>query len=330
MRYCTLSTMARSPSRGSTEIVAVTGGASDVAQLLVPRLCEDDRVSKILAIDVAQPAFTHPKVVFRRVDLTQPSADAALARELDDAGCTALCHLAFLTSRVHSSALRHELEVFGSMQVLSALEQSRVRRLVLPSLTLLYGAAPRSPALLEESAALRGCAGSRFVNDKVEIEREVDKFATRRPQTQVLVLRLAPIVGPHLNNPATRWLRARILPTVLGFDPPWQLLHEEDAVAVLLHALFTESRGTFNVAAQGLSSLSALVRHSGGSAVPLPGPLARAALKVLDAFGIASVPLPLMDYLKFGWVADDRRSRAELGFEPRYDVVEAAASLRGI
>ena len=43
--------------------------------------------------------------------------------------------------------------------------------------------------------------------------------------------RTAPIIGPSVDNFLTRYLNHKLVPTVLGFDPLWQFLHEADAVA---------------------------------------------------------------------------------------------------
>jgi UDP-glucose 4-epimerase len=47
----------------------------------------------------------------------------------------------------------------------------------------------------------------------------------------VTVLRLAPILGPTVNNYLTRYLGRRVVPTLMGFDPLMQFLHEVDALA---------------------------------------------------------------------------------------------------
>ena len=138
------------------------------------------------------------------------------------------------------------------MHVLAAAGALGLKRLIFPSLTALYGARPNGPALITEATLLAGCPGSRFINDKVEVENQLHAFRTAHPLMQVLVLRFAPIVGPTSDNPITRWLRTRIVPTLLGFDPLWQVLHEEDAADALHAALFTEAAGAFNVAADGV------------------------------------------------------------------------------
>jgi UDP-glucose 4-epimerase len=41
------------------------------------------------------------------------------------------------------------------------------------------------------------------------------------------------------------------------------------------------------------------------------------------------VPVTLLDFLHYSWVADGQKARDQLGFVPRYASHEAAATLRG-
>lgn len=319
----------KKPTASDKLRIAVTGASGDLGSLLLPLLEQDDRVQKIFAIDLAKPATLPAKAEYRHIDLAQPGSDARLAELLIQSKVDVVCHLAFAYGRVHSPAYAHELEVVGSMHVLAGVARARVRRLVVPSLTMLYGADPKHPAAITEGVALKGCPESRFIHDKVEIERQLEQFRASHPATQVAVLRFAPIVGPSVNNPITRWLRTRLVPTLLGFDPLWQLVHEQDAATALHCALFARAQGAFNIAGNGVMSLSGLVRASGGSTLPLPAPFVRATSRLLEWVGIASVPSALMDYLHYSWTVDSGKAETELGFVPRFRSKEAAASLRG-
>ena len=56
-------------------------------------------------------------------------------------------------------------------------------------------------------------------------------FARRRPDVRVTMLRAANVIGPHVVSPITSYFRLPVIPTVLGFDPRLQFLHEEDLLA---------------------------------------------------------------------------------------------------
>jgi UDP-glucose 4-epimerase len=307
--------------------IAVTGACSDLGKLLLPRLARDERVGSVLALDASKPPEA-PRIDYRRLDLTRYDADADLRDLLAEAPVDALYHLAFDFSENRIASYAHELEVAGTMRVLSAAAQGGVRKIIIGSLTALYGARGDGPALLPEDAPLRGCPPSRFVGDKVEVEEQVAAFRQRHPDVVVVVLRFAPILGPTVNNPATRMLRRTVVPTVLGRDPLWQAVHEEDVGRALHLALEAERSGTFNVAGEGVLPLSAMIRQAGGLPLPLPGPVLRAAMNVLNTSGTWMVPAALLSYVSYSWVADPRRARDELGFVPMHHAREAVAALR--
>ncbi len=307
--------------------VGVTGVSSDLGRGLLPRLEADPLVDSIVVFDVAHPPALTKKCSFVRVDLTRPGMEAALTRAFEEQRLDALFHLAFVNSRVHRAAFAHELEVIGSMHVLAAAQETGLERLIIPSLTALYGARPDGPALCTEDHPLEG-TGVRFVTDRVEVEHQIEKFAARNPDVHVVVLRFAPIVGQTADNPFTRLLRTGFIPTILGFDPVWQVVHEDDAVTALHLALSTKAEGSFNVVGDSAAPFSTIARLAGAQTVPLPGPLLRATILALESAGVASVPVPLLAFLRYSWIADGQRARKQLGFEPRVPFLEAMASMR--
>jgi UDP-glucose 4-epimerase len=306
--------------------VAVTGATGDFGALLLPRLEADPRVERILTLGPRAPLGK--KVDHRTIDLTRHDAEEELNEALGESRIDALYHLAFLHSKTRNGSVAHEIEVIGTMRVLAAAATAKVPRLVVASLTALYGAYPGQPALLTESAPLEGMPQSRFIDDKVQVEEQVALFRERHPDVRVIVLRFAPVLGPSVDNPATRLLRRRRVPTLLGFDPLWQALHEEDAGEALHLSLHTDASGEFNIVSGDVVPFSGLVQLAGGHTVPLPPPLAKAALQALTAAGVATAPTHLLDYLRYSWVADGRRAQSTLGFSPRHTASEAARSVR--
>jgi UDP-glucose 4-epimerase len=316
----------RAGSEGRGRTVAITGPSGDLGGLLVPRLQADPSVERILTL--GPRPLSGPKIDHRTVDLTRHDAEEDLADALGEHPVDVLYHLAFLHGRVRNGSLAHEVEVIGSMRVLAAAGAAQVRRLVVSSTTALYGARPNLPALVREEQPLAGVPHSRFVQDKIEVEREVRQFRERHPEIPVLVLRFAPVLGPSVDNPATRLLSRRVVPTLLGFDPLWQAIHEDDAAEALHLALVGETSGALNVVADGVLAFSGLVHEAGGHPLPLPLPVARAAMRTLNAAGASTAPPNLLDYLRYSWVADGAKAKAALQFVPRHNVLDAARSLR--
>jgi UDP-glucose 4-epimerase len=306
--------------------VAVTGASGDFGRLLLPLLERDPAVESILVLDVARPEGS--RIDFRHVDLTRHDADSELTEALAETPVDVFYHLAFTFSAGRSRSVAHELEVAGTINVLAAVGRARLPRLVVPSLTAVYGAKGQHPAVLPEETPLSGCPQSRFVTDKVHVESQVRTFRERHPETRVIVLRFAPILGPTVDNPATRLLKRAVVPTLLGFDPLWQAVHEEDAARALHLALTADASGEFNIVGQGVLPLSGLIYQAGSRPLPLPGPLFRAALRTMGAVGTVALPIALLDYIHYSWVADGEQAESALGFIPIHHARDAAAALR--
>lgn len=307
--------------------VAVTGILGDLGRLLLPRLVADPRVADVIALDVAAPP-PDAQVRYRRVDLVRQDAGAELVDVFAEERIDVLLHLAFLLGPRRTGELAHEVEVIGTMRALEAAARTPVTKVVIASTSAVYGARREGPALLTEEAPLEGGGSSGFVRDKVEVERHAAKFLRLRPETTCMVLRFAPVAGPRCDNPVTRYLRRPLVPTLLGLDPMFQLLHEDDAASALLSTLDCDTSGAFNVAARRPLPLSTVVRASGAVPLPIPAGVVGMGLKATLELGLPKVSRTLLDYIRYSCLIDCSKAREVLGFQPARTVAEAAQSLR--
>ena len=309
--------------------VALTGAASFLGKNLVGLLEEDDRVGRIVAIDVVTPATAGAKTRMYEVDLTQPTSEDRVAEILATERVDCLVHLAFLASPTHAHAWAHELESVGTMHVLHAARQVALRKLVTWSSTWLYGAHPTNPNFLTERHPFRARRGEPFFADKIEAEAEVARFAQRAGGTVTTVLRTAPIVGPTVRNHVTRYLAHRLVPTMMGYDPLWQFLHEADAIAAFKLAIFRDVPGTFNIVGDGVLPLSTVIKLAGRVALPVPHAAAKRLVGALWLAQAVEAPSSFLDYLKYLCVADGERAEHEMGFRPAYTTREALSDFTG-
>ena len=85
-------------------------------------------------------------------------------------------------------------------------------------------------------------------------------------------LRLAPVSGSRAPSPIGRLLRLPAVPVPLLADPPFQLLHTDDAARAMLEALVRGADGAFNVVGPGAASPWQAVRLGNRIPVPFVGP----------------------------------------------------------
>jgi UDP-glucose 4-epimerase len=314
----------RVPARRSRgRVVALTGAASFLGRNLIGILEEDPAIERIVSLDVEAPKTAGDKSRHYELDLTQPTSDVRLAEIFSAEAVDIVVHLAFLASPSHATAYAHELESVGTMRVVTACRSARVRKLVQWSTTLLYGARPTNPNFLTERHPLRARADEPFFADKIGAEAEATAFAARERGTIVTILRTAPILGPTVHNYLTRYLARKVVPTMMGFDPLVQFLHEVDAIAAFKRAIDRDAAGVYNVVGDGVLPLSTVVKLAGRLDLPIPHPVARPLLQAAWIAQVAEAPSSFIDYLRFLCVADGEKARRDFGFAPAYTTREA-------
>ena len=219
-----------------------------------------------------------------------------------------------------------ELNVIGTMQLLAACQQAPdVRKLVVKSSAAVYGASNRDPAMFTEGMNAKRLPSSGFAKDITEVESYTRGFARRRPDVAVTTLRIANVIGPQMTTAMTGYFRLPVIPTVLGFNPRLQFVHEQDALDVLEHATVTEVKGTYNVAGDGVLTLSQAVRRLGRPSLPLPGFAVPTFGSAIRQTRRADFSPEQVAFLTFGRGLDTTRMRSMLGFEPSFTTAEAFA-----
>jgi UDP-glucose 4-epimerase len=323
-----LAGIVRTPSGDRTaRSIALTGVRTFLGRSLLKLLEEDDSVRRLVVIDRDQPASAGAKLRAYAVDRAQPSAPARIAEILAAENVDTFFHLGFLESPTRNVVWAHELESVGTLHVLNACRERPVKRLVLGSSTALYGPHFDNPNFLAESHPLRGLPDVAFLGDKIDAERQLEAYARDHRDASVSVLRFAPLLGPTVDNYVTRWLTQGVVPTLLGYDPLIQFVHEVDALAALKLTLDHEVSGVFNIVADGVLPMSTVVKLLGQRSLPVPHFLAESLLDLLWKTGASRVPAPMLRFLRYLCVADGERAKRELGFSPGYTTREAVLEL---
>ncbi len=208
--------------------------------------------------------------------------------------------------------------VYRAIEVLGACHAAGVKRIVMRSSTLVYGARPEAPMFLPETAPLSGGAPAGLLQDYIEIERLVADFKARHPDMRIIMVRCAPVTGNGVRSPVVQFFSRRPAPVLAGFDPRVQVLHTHDAaVALALATLNDQVDGAFNIAAHPPLLLSQAILIAGGQPLPLPALVFQMA-SFLDPVRslIGTLPFPI-EYLQYACVGDIRHAERELNWEPQ-------------
>lgn len=313
------------------QVVLVTGVAGDFARRVAAQLSAAPGVDRVVGVDVLPPRGDLGATDFVRADIRNPVIAKIMVRERVDTVVHASVNATAAAAGGRASV--KELNVIGTMQLLAACQQSpEVRKLVLKSSASFYGASHRDPAMFTEQMTAKRLPGGGFAKDVAEVESYTRGFARRRPDVDVTTLRVAHVIGPTVTSGMSGYFGLPVVPTVLGFNPRLQFLHEQDALDVVQHATTSEVTGTFNVAGDGVLMLSQAVRRLGRPTLPLPGSLVPTFGQTMRQTKVADFSPDAVAYLTYGRGLDTTRMRAELGFEPAYTSAGAfesfVASLR--
>jgi UDP-glucose 4-epimerase len=140
------------------------------------------------------------------------------------------------------------------------------------------------------------------------------------------VLRFANVLGPSVRTSHIGLFSLPAVPMILGFDPRYQFVHEDDVVHALEHAVSHELPGVYNVAGDGVLALSEVAGLLGKPYAPILPPwgtgLAAAALRRVGV----RIPPEAMNQLRFGRGLDNRRYKAA-GFHYQHTSREAVLKL---
>jgi UDP-glucose 4-epimerase len=298
--------------------ILITGIAGRLGRRVANRL---RRNHQVIGIDRRPCPALPTDVVHHRVDIRRrPAEDIFRQGHLD-----AVLHLGVIHNfRIPAEQL-HARNVIGTETLLRYVSRYGVKKLILLSSGDVYGPSPENSQFIDEDAPLM--ASQRFpeIRALVAVDRMVQSFFWRHHDIETVILRPAFIVGPNVRNAPSKYFRLRVIPTLMGFDPMVQLIHEDDLLRMIDAALKPGVRGLFNLAGTAPVPLSRIIKILGKPTIPVPVQLARVLLEKAWKYRLTSFPAPELDHIRYNTVLDTSRAKAELAIEPErslYEILE--------
>jgi UDP-glucose 4-epimerase len=305
--------------------VLITGLSTYWGGRLAQALEQNPEIEAIVGVDNRDPTLELERTEFVRV-----SNQHALLRRIVDAAeiDTVVDSRLVVDSTTTSPRLAHENNVIGTMNLLAACSgpDSSVRKFVFKSSAHYYGAEQDDPGFFTEAMGRPHPPRARIERDIVEAEATVADFAEKNPEVGVAIVRFANVLGPTVNTAHSRLFSLPAVPMILGFDPRYQFVHEDDVVAALAHVVREDVRGIYNVAADGVLALSEVIGLLGKTYAPILPPWGTSiAASALSRVGVR-VPPEMLQQMRFGRGIDNRKLKAA-GFRYRYTTRETVIKL---
>jgi UDP-glucose 4-epimerase len=234
-------------------------------------------------------------------------------------------HMATVTHLVNRSEDRFRINLGGTRAVIDHSVAYGAKQVVFVGRHTFYGAAPDSPLYHTENEPPLEVTSFPELADLVAADLYAQSALWRHPEMATTVMRVCYTLGPAKHGTLASFLAMQKVPMILGFDPLFQFMHEEDVARAVCLAVENRSRGVFNVAGPPPVPLSVIIRETGRTAIPLPETLFRIAL---GRFGLPSLPAGALNHIKYPIVVDDSAFRAATGFKPKFDEDATLRSFR--
>jgi UDP-glucose 4-epimerase len=297
--------------------VIVAGFAGRLGLRLVRAL---HRERSVIAMDSRTPPGLPQDVSYFPLDPLRTAASQVFRQD----GVGAIVYLGTRLDRFRSVEDKHSHSVRTLERVFEYAQQFQIPKVVVLSSAMAYGPRPDNPQFLTESAPLLAGTRSDELRTLVELDMCAQNHVWRNSGAEVVILRPTNILGT-VQNAASNYLRLPVVPTLLGYDPMLQAVHQDDVVRALILALAPRVSGVYNIAGPPPQPLSKVIRALRRKTVAVPHPFAKQAMGGLFMARLSRFPSSELDFLRFVCMVDDRAARQKLGYTPRFGIEDTLA-----
>lgn len=318
--------------------VAVTGPTGEIGMSAVEALEGNSKVDEIVGM-ARRPfdpgAHGWSKTRYLQGDILDREAVDALVADAD-----VVVHLAFIIMGSREESARVNLE--GTRNVFEAtVAAARPQRLVYTSSVAAYGYHSDNPVPITESVPPRGSPEHYYSEQKAACEEALAEI-TGGTRLKVYVLRPCIVAGPkapaladampwnQLPGPVKRVAQALPLLRPPFPDPgtPLQLVHHDDvAAAIALAATTSAPPGAYNIAGDGVVSMSDVAKRLGARPVQVPRVTATVASQIVARLPFVPSVLEWLHVGRTSVVMDTAKAREHLGWQPKYSAAQTLSAL---
>ena len=310
--------------------ILITGVSTYWGGRLAQTLERDPETEVIVGVSPGDPTCELTRTEYVRVGTQHALLRRIVhAAEIDTVVDTRL----IVDSTTAPAKTAHEMNVLGTMNVLAACggPDSPVTKFVFKSSAHYYGCERDDPSFFTEEMQRPHPPRTRIEADIVEAEDAVAEFAARNAKVTVTTLRFCNGLGPDMRTSHTALLSLPAVPGILGFDPRYQFIHEDDMVGALHHAVVEDAPGVHNVAPDGVLALSEIAALLGKPLAPVLPPWGTSLATALTSRIGVRIPDEVRQQLRYGRGLDNRKikqSGYRFQLTTRETVQAFAAALR--
>jgi len=309
---------------GAGPAVLVTGAAGYVGRLCIAALAKRrNELSALVALDwtEVEPGERLAGVVYEQGDICDPTLEELFRQR----GIDTVVHLASIVRVPKGAAedLAYRVDVLGTQNILEACEAAKATRLIVTSSGAAYGYHPDNPDWLDENDPLRGNDEFEYSKHKRIVEDMLARWREERPELRQIVFRPGTVVGPDVHSPVTDLFEKPVILGILGSASPFVFIWDQDLVACLVDAVFSDKVGVYNQAGDGALTPREIAKMLKKPYVPLPASLVKTILWTLKSLGLTENGPERVNFLRYRPVLSNRRLKEEYGYTPKLSSREA-------
>ncbi len=281
-------------------------------------LMDNPEVGKIVVIGKDLSIPNHNKVVYINTLPYFPLSTVFLENNIDT-----IINFVKIDDDTYSSKEAYSLTLQSLKNVLYSGARADVKNYILYSSTVVYGVNKKKERKFDPIRLSK--AGSKFYYSKLrfEAEKRVYEFMDEFPDFNVKIARVAFTLGKNIDNLISSYLGMKFIPTIKGFNPDFEFIHEEDVIRAFNHLIFNGESGIYNVSSEDSISLKEAAVFMDKKLINISRFIAKqvAYFTWLLIPGVLKIPPHALNFFMHPFLTNNK-SLLETGFKFKYTLEE--------
>ncbi|MBF0226323.1 MAG: NAD-dependent epimerase/dehydratase family protein [Desulfobacterales bacterium] len=222
----------------------------------------------------------------------------------------------------------HELNVMRTQRIMEGCIKHNIEKVILLSEHSVYGALPDTPMWIKEDAPLNGSRVFKEKSSIITADLMFSELFWKAPSIETVILRPVNVLGQRTRGVINTYLKLKRAPSILGFDPMIQVIHELDVAHAIELSLQKGIKGIFNVTGSGALPLSVLSKEIGVNQIPMPYPIAHSITNFLFKLNKLPFPASALNFFQYSLCIDGKSFKKATNFEPKLSLEETISGMR--
>jgi UDP-glucose 4-epimerase len=297
--------------------VLIPGAAGAIARKVAERLKGDGH--QVVGVD--RRAWPDAPIEFHNVDVRKRGAEEVFRQLRPEV----VVHMATVTSLVVPGEERYQINLGGTRAIFEYSRAYGVQHCIFVGRHTFYGASPDSPLFHVEDEPPQALNRFPELADLVAADLCATTALWRFNELTTTVLRACYTLGSTGHGTLAGFIRGKHVPMIMGFDPLFQFLHEDDLVEAIAATIEKRPRGVFNVAGPQPLPLSRIAREAERTPVPVPEFILQ---NLVGRFGLPHLPKGALTHIKYPVVVDAKAFGEATGFRYKHDEIDTIDSFK--